>query len=325
MLEFAGRVAVPSTVLETWYRVLEAALINNRRLAPCVVLQAAALGLNVALDAAAVWGLALGFHGVCLVTLWVRFFRFFFAFAYLIFFSGLWSPWSRQAVSLASLKTYLIHSIPASLAVCLEIVGFEGMSFLAAAFGTVASGAHVAAFQILVVAFFLIFGITNGSSVCFGNLLGAGEMKAAMLYGQVGAAMAMLVALVNATVILLLGPSVLSHLFSSDPAVQELTAELLMVAALIHVPDTVNQILGSLLRACGRSSGSMASMIIGVLFFSAPLAYLLGFVAHLKVPGIWYGLLAGTCLIVLLQAFFFLRVRWTDVLREAAVDFADRE
>jgi hypothetical protein len=72
-----------------------------------------------------------------------------FFFSFLFFLVFLFSCLSPSVV-----WTFLKLSVPSGLAVTLEIAGFEAVSFLAASFGVLASGVHVTAFQILVLAFF---------------------------------------------------------------------------------------------------------------------------------------------------------------------------
>ena len=228
-----------------------------------------------------------------------------------------WTPLSRQIVAPSVLWTFLSVSVPSGLAVTLEIAGFEGVSFLAASLGVLASGVHVTAFQVLVLAFFFIFGTTNAMTVVVGNFLGANKLAIARSYAIAGAICSGVVMALNCTIMVALRNQI-PRLMSNDPAVVSGAAALLPFAALVHVSDSLNQIVASLCRAAGRNVGSTVAVIVGLLFVSLPVGWLLAFrTAELGLTGLWLGLACGAFTTFVIQSVVLWRVDWQQVVKEA--------
>ncbi len=187
--------------------MFEASLTNQRFLAPCMVVQFGTLLLNILFNYLFIYVVGWGFVGSVFGTALVRLIRL--ILIVIVFFvsdrirSQAWTPISKQIVSPTVLWTFLSLSVPSGLAVTLEIAGFEGVSFLAASLGVLASGIHVTAFQVLVLAFFFIFGTTNAMTVVVGNFVGANSLPAAKFYGVAGAVSALIVMAINCSVMLL--------------------------------------------------------------------------------------------------------------------------
>lgn len=228
-----------------------------------------------------------------------------------------WTPISRQIVSPSVLWTFLKLSVPSGLAVTLEIAGFEGVSFLAAALGVLASGIHVTAFQVLVLGFFFIFGTTNAMTVVVGNFLGANKLVVARSYAVAGAIASGLVMAVNCTIMVVFRNQI-PRLMSEDPNVIAGAAALLPLAAIVHFSDSLNQIVASLLRAAGRNVGSTIAVIVGLLCVSIPVGWLLAFrTVQLGLAGLWLGLACGAFTTFAIQSIVLWRVDWQQVVAEA--------
>ncbi len=321
LLSLSGKLSIPGVVFECSYRVIEAALVNQRFLAPCVVVQFATLLLNAAFNALFVLGLRWGFAGSVIGTSLMRLVRLVAVVA--VFFGSrsiresAWTPWSRRAVSPAVLWLFLKHSVPSGMAVTLEIASFECVSFLAASFGVLASSVHVAMFQVVVTAFFFIFGVTNALTVIVGNFLGANELATALSFARVGGVLAIAIAAVDAVLILSLR-SYIPRLFTTDANVLAGAVALLPLVVAVNLPDTCNQIVASLLRAAGRSLGSTVAVLSGTILVGWPCCWWFGFHLEMGLRGLWIGLACGTGAVLLVQLVFLSRIDWKSVAKEAS-------
>jgi MATE family multidrug resistance protein len=321
LLSVGGKLAIPGTLFECLYRVFEAALTNQRFLTPLLIVQFGSLALNAVFNGLFVVVLGWGYAGSVIGTSLMRFVRF--AALVVVFFGSkriresAWTPWSRRAVSREVLWLFVKHSVPSGLAVTLEIASFEAVSFFAAWFGVLASSVHVTVFQVLVTAFFFIFGVTNAVNVVVGNLLGANQQEAAMWYAKVGAAMTAAVTLCDAALVLLLRPF-LPRLFTEDPGVIAAAIGLMPLVVAVHVPDSCNQIEAALLRAAGASLGSTVSVISGLMLVSFPLGWYLGFHRAMGLAGLWIGLACGAAATSLVQGVFLWRIDWRKVTEIAS-------
>ncbi len=321
LLSLGGKLAIPGVLFECLYRVFEAALTNQRFLMPCMIVQFGSLALNAALNGLFVARLGWGYAGSVIGTSLMRFVRFV---AIVFVFFGMrriresaWTPWSRQAVSRDVLWLFVKHSVPSGLAVTLEIASFEAVSFFAAWFGVFASSVHVTAFQVLVTAFFFVFGVTNAMNVVVGNFLGANQLPTALGYARVGTAMTMAVALCDSALILLLR-SYLPRVFTEDAAVVAASVALMPLVVAVHLPDSCNQAAAALLRAAGASLGSTVSVVSGLVLVSFPLGWWVGFRQGWGLAGLWAGLACGAAATALVQGVFLWRVDWKRVTEIAS-------
>lgn len=328
LLSLGGKLGIPQVVFETLYRAMEAALINQRLANTCLVIQASSLLLNALLNVLFVSALHLGYLGSLIGTILMKFARLVFM-ALIVGWvpsvrSQVWAPWTRQCLSPTILKPFLRHSIPSALTVSMEVLGFEGVTFVAGAFGVVSSAAHVAAFQILVIVFFIVFGITNAMNVAVGNMLGAGDLKAALVFVKVGSFMALGAATLNCSLVLMLRYQ-LPWVFAADPAVVALAASIMPIIAFCHVPDTLIGIAASILRSVGRSWGSTVATIVGMGCCTFPLAWVFGFHLGYGLVGVWMALGCGTWLIVFVDLVFLMRIDWRLAVEEGTQDLVGVE
>jgi MATE family multidrug resistance protein len=232
----------------------------------------------------------------------------------------MWVPWSRKCLDPEIVKLFLKTSVPSALGIVLEVLGFEGMTFISSSFGLVAAGAHIVAFQVLVTSFFFFYGIASAMNVIVGNLLGKRQLEAGQYYAKVGAVLAIISCVLIGAVVLLLR-HVLPKIFSEEEDVRALAAQILPLVVLVTIPDSVNQILSAILRAVGRTVGCSVANLVGLFFVSFPMVYLLGFHLDYQLVGVWLSICIGSVCVALIQAVFLWRVDWQMATDEASSSF----
>ncbi len=147
-----------------------------------------------------------------------------------------------------------------------------------------------------------------------GFLLGAGKTSDAKHSAELGLLLAVVYALLGASMLLYFRANIPS-LYTSESEVIELSASLLFYAALFQLADGLQVTSAGALR--GYKDTKAALVIMGCTFwcFGLPLGYALGltdiFGEALQAPGFWMGLVAGlaaTCGLLLLRLKFIFKL-----------------
>jgi MATE family multidrug resistance protein len=94
-------------------------------------------------------------------------------------------------------------------------------------------------------------------------------------------------------VVFVIGRNYLPLLFTIDPAVVNVAAGLLIIAAIFQVFDGLQVIILSTLRGMADVKLPMFLTFFAYLVIGIPTSYALAFLFHLGAQGIWYGYLAG--------------------------------
>ena len=99
-------------------------------------------------------------------------------------------------------------------------------------------------------------------------------------------------------------------IFTADVDVLQAMGPIMYVAAGVVVGDSLQGILGGIIRGSGRQSGGAAANFVSFLVFGIPVGTVLVFVAHLGIFGFWLGLLTGEVVQTLIYCILVLTIRW---------------
>ena len=212
--------------------------------------------------------------------------------------AGAWRPWSRESYAAAGLVQVVRLGIPVGMQIAFEAWAFSIAAFMAGWIDKDAVGSHQIALNLAVVSFMVPLGVSQGAATRVGNLIGAGDMeqmrravKAALLLGAG-------IMVVPALAFTLLRNE-LPALYSTDPGVIALAAQLLPIAAAFQLFDGLQVVSGAILRGMGRPDAGAALSLFGYYVVALPLAYVVGFVFELGLIGIWLALAAGLVLVAI--------------------------
>ncbi len=231
-------------------------------------------------------GFATGITNVCLplaLWLWSRKFG---------LFEGAWRRWDRLSFDAAGLRRYLRLGIPVGFQLALEANAFTFGMIMIGWIGVVELAAHQVVLNMASFTFMLPLGISIGSSVRVGNLIGAGQPERlrvachtafAMGGGVMAVAAFCFVAFRNA----------LPLFYLEDVAVVGLAATLLPIAGAFQIADGIQVVGGGLMRGMGRPKAGAVVNLIGFYVVGLPLGWFLAFPMKLGAVGIWWGLAAG--------------------------------
>lgn len=191
--------------------------------------------------------------------------------------------------------------LPIGVTYFAEVSAFGAISLLVARFGVVQVSAHQIALNFTSLVFMvpLSFGIALITRV--GQALGEGDPRRARFASWVGVAMSIAFGLLSAAFIAVFRWEI-ARAYASDPAVQELCVQLLLLAALFQLSDATQVATSSAIRGYKVTRQPMAIQLIAFWGFSLPLGYVLGLApgwfawspaAPMAAAGFWIGLVLG--------------------------------
>lgn len=157
-------------------------------------------------------------------------------------------------------------------------------------------------------------GLSQASAILIGKSLGAGnfdqaykESKKLMGYGLLGS--------VFLSLLLAAFSPFYVRFYQVEPAVQELTRNLLLVIAVIAPVKVMNMILGGgILRSGGKTEYTMWIDIIGTWVFGVPLGLLSAFVWKLPVTQVYFILSMEECVRLGISFVLFKKRAWMERL-----------
>ncbi|MDP3669477.1 MAG: MATE family efflux transporter [Telluria sp.] len=191
--------------------------------------------------------------------------------------------------------------LPIGVTYFAEVSAFGAISLLVARFGVVQVSAHQIALNFTSLVFMvpLSFGVALITRV--GQALGEGDPRRARFASWVGVAMSIAFGVLSAAFIAVFRWEI-ARAYTSDPAVQELCVQLLLLAALFQLSDATQVATSSAIRGYKVTRQPMAIQLIAFWGFSLPLGYVLGLApgwfawspsAPMAAAGFWIGLVLG--------------------------------
>lgn len=251
--------------------------------------------LNILLNWFFVWHLGLGFIGApisvvltqnllpVLLVLYV----------YLVDGRQCWGGFSRRALS--NWGPMIRLSIPGMIMVEAEWFAFEILTLATGQFGSTYLATQSILMTITSTTFQIPFPIAIASSTRVANLIGAGLVDAAKTCAQVAFWAGVLVGILNVTLLSVFRYQ-LPLLFTTDPDVIELVANVMPVCALMQLVDCLAAISHGLLRGTGKQEFGGYANLICYYAVALPLAFGTAFGLGWKLYGLWFGVSVGLLL-----------------------------
>jgi MATE family multidrug resistance protein len=196
------------------------------------------------------------------------------------------------ALDLARVRTLFALGFPAAAQTVLEVGVFTAATALAGRVSATALAAHQIALNLASLTFMVPLGVASAAAVRVGQAAGRRDPRGAASAGWTAIALGAGF-MAGAAFTFFAIPRVLVHLFTSDPAVVELGASLLFVAAVFQLFDGVQGVTTGALRGLANTRTAMLWNLAGHWLVGLPLGYLLCFRWNLGVVGLWWGLSLG--------------------------------
>ena len=218
-------------------------------------------------------------------------------------------PWLRNTglfervlkPKLETIKSILQVGLPIGMTMFLEMTVFSLVSLLVGSIGIAAIGANTIGGNLNWFVFVIPMALGSAASIRVGYHVGAKDYalaaKVARLSVLISATYAFL-----ASLVLVLGREVLPRIYTSDPAVLALTAEVLLIVAAYQFFDCTQATMIGALRGYKDTQYPMIISIIGYWLIALPVGTILGWGLlgwNLGVLGFWIGLGCGVGFVAL--------------------------
>lgn len=224
---------------------------------------------------------------------------------------------AKLAVGAFAWRQYAAMLLPILVCELLWSVGENVYAAIYGRMGTQASAAMSLTNPIQSLVIGALCGLSQAAGVIVGKRLGEREHDAAyreakrlLLYGVVGAA-------VLSVLVVAIGPAYV-RIYRVEPAVQELTRQILVAYALVAPLKLLNMILGGgVIRSGGRTGYVMAVDILGTWGFGVPLGLLGAFVLKWPIAYVYFLLSMEEAVRLAVSFVIFRRKKWMHSLKAA--------
>ncbi|KAK1266181.1 Protein TRANSPARENT TESTA 12 [Acorus gramineus] len=177
-----------------------------------------------------------------------------------------------------------------SIAICMNINGWEGIFFI---------------------------GINAAISVRVSNELGSGRARAAK-YSVTVVILTSLVIGLACMAAILITRNYFAVIFTSSKDLQRAVSHIAYLLAVTMVLNSVQPVISGVAIGGGWQALVAYINLACYYIFGLPLGFILGYVAHLGVEGIWAGMLCGTALQTVILAFIIWKTDWFDEAAQAS-------
>jgi multidrug resistance protein, MATE family len=185
---------------------------------------------------------------------------------------------------------------PAATQILLEIGAFSGATALIAKLGPIPLSGHEIALNCASMTFMVPLGVSSAAAVRVGQQLGRRDSEGARRAGWsailLGVGFMACSGLVFVSV-----PRLIARLFTPNPAVVQMGAELLLVAAAFQLFDGMQTVATGALRGTGDTKTPMIANLVAYWLIGLPLGCVLCFKLRWGALGIWIGLCIGLMII----------------------------
>ena len=182
--------------------------------------------------------------------------------------------------------------MPVAMQYVFEIGAFAGAAVIAGTLGAHVQAAHQVAITLAAMTYMMASGIAAAATIKTGNSYGQRNFFRLKRYAI--SSYHIVLVFMGGCALLFAGLNQwLPWIFTSDPLVIGIGAQLLVIAGLFQLFDGTQVVGLGILRGMGDVNRPTLITFIAYWVVGLPVAYLLGIVLQLGIKGIWYGLTLG--------------------------------
>uniref|UniRef100_A0ACD5ZP58 Uncharacterized protein n=1 Tax=Avena sativa TaxID=4498 RepID=A0ACD5ZP58_AVESA len=220
-----------------------------------------------------------------------------------------WTGMSKEAFR--QIPALLRLAVPSALMVCLEWWSFELILFFSGLLPNPKLEASVLSISLNMstLVFMISVGLGAAVSTRVSNELGAGRPDAARLATRV----TMVLGVVTGTsvgVLIVLLRNLLGYAYSNEKEVVAYVARIMPVLAVKTLFNDLLCVLSGIVRGCGRQKVGACVNLGAYYIVGIPAALVFAFVFHLGGKGLWFGILCGVVVHMLLLLSITLSTSW---------------
>jgi MATE family multidrug resistance protein len=222
----------------------------------------------------------------------------------------------REAPRWSEIRSMLRIGLPIGVTYFAEVSAFCAVGLLVARFGVVAISANQIALNFSSLAFMIPMSLGIALTTRVSQTLGERDVVKARFVSWTGVGVSLVFAVFSATLMTLLRHQVAAA-YTSDPEVQAVAANLLLLAAIFQLSDAAQVTLSCALRGYKVTRVPMFIHIMAFYGFALPIGLILGlapswFPWHpakpMEAAGFWIGLVLGLTVAAILLGIFLHRL-----------------
>jgi MATE family multidrug resistance protein len=200
------------------------------------------------------------------------------------------------SIDVRRMSALLKLGAPAATQILCEIGAFSAATALCARLGPVPLAGHEIALNCAALTFMVPLGISSAAAVRVGQQLGRRDPDGARRAGWSAILIGVGFMACSGSVFVSL-PKLIARLFTPNPAVIQVGAQLLLVAAAFQLFDGLQTVATGALRGAGDTRTPMLANFFAYWLAGLPLGYVLCFRLGWGALGIWIGLCGGLIII----------------------------
>jgi MATE family multidrug resistance protein len=240
------------------------------------------------------------------------------SFVLYVFFSVSYKPYDPtlhfRRLNISMIKKILKIGIPGGLQYFFEVGAFVGSAIIIGWLGTNELAAHQIGINLASISFMIALGISAAATIRVGNAVGRRNIVDIRKAGITAFLLAAGVMGIFGIVFIIFR-WFLPTFYITNPAVIEIAASLLIIAALFQLSDGTQAVGIGLLRGLADAKIPMFITFVAYWIVGLPGGYLLGFTLGYGVQGIWFALfIALTVSAILLSVRFMIKSKQDVVL-----------
>jgi len=198
----------------------------------------------------------------------------------------------KSGVEAAKIKRIISIGLPIGLQLVIEVLAFSLGAIMLGWISKEAIAGHQVAIGMASMTYLISFGLASATTIRVSHAFG--EHSGNELKHTIFASLHIVIAFMSLMGILfVVFRDHLPLLFTSDPAVIEVAAGLLIVGAFFQIFDGMQVVLLGALRGMADVRIPMFMAFFSYIVVSLPISYLLAFVFHFGYSGIWIGFVFG--------------------------------
>lgn len=195
-----------------------------------------------------------------------------------------------RKINFPMIRRLLTIGIPAGFQYFFEVGAFAASAIMVGWMGTMPLAAHQIALNLASISFMIAMGISSAGTIRVSNAVGRKDVAGTRSAGF-SATFLCIVFMASAGLVFILFRFFLPALYLREPAIIEISANLLIIVAFFQISDGTQAVGLGILR--GITDMKIPTLITFAAYWliGLPCGYLLAFKLNMGIYGIWYGLL----------------------------------
>ena len=189
-----------------------------------------------------------------------------------------------------TLKKLLRLGLPIAIALCCEVALFAITSLMLSPLGSTVVASHQITLNTSSFIFMFPMSIGMATTILVGQALGTGSPQKAKKISYAALLLGLTVTIITALITIFFRYEIAS-IFVTDEIVIAMAANLLLFAALYQFSDTIQMVVGGILRGYKDTKVILYITLFSYWVIGVPLGYILGrtdwFVPHIDAKGFW--------------------------------------